>query len=301
MVIFCVTTKDNIHAINCSIEKHRELHQFEKYYIICPASQILFFNKNILNKKNIIVLAEDSLISFSRFQGICEEVSDMHCKQVINKSRQRWYYQQVLKISFALISNEDTLLMWDADSVPLVKIDFFNNGKSISYGSIIEYHKDYFSTIETIFSFEMPKMAYTIQFFSVTNSEKINLFKLLSAYLPKSNYEDISTWISKIIVTSVVTTKNNLETSHQSYFSEQELIGLSNNKINKNDQQAINHFRPMYYWSPSKFRIIILTLLGFKYYTLEKKFFFNNLIEESLNFWKSLIRHLLFRINNPIL
>ena len=64
-----------------------------------------------------------------------------------------WYYQQFLKMSYALICKSTYYLCWDSDTLPLRKIEMLcPNGKP--YFDIKSEHNEvYFKTIERLFGF----------------------------------------------------------------------------------------------------------------------------------------------------
>ena len=66
-----------------------------------------------------------------------------------NQDRIGWYLQQFVKISAVLAhEDQDVVLIWDADTVPLKKLEFINlNGQFIYYKGD-EYRKSYFDFIE---------------------------------------------------------------------------------------------------------------------------------------------------------
>ena len=66
-----------------------------------------------------------------------------------NQNRVGWYLQQFVKISAVLArDNEDVVLIWDADTVPLKKLDFINSKGQFIYYKGSEYRKSYFDFIE---------------------------------------------------------------------------------------------------------------------------------------------------------
>ena len=72
--------------------------------------------------------------------------------------------------------------MWDADTIPLNKIKFFNvKNEPISYGSFYEYHKPYFEFNKIIFgkSYKPLSFAATIQFYAmnIEDREELRNFK----------------------------------------------------------------------------------------------------------------------------
>lgn len=62
-----------------------------------------------------------------------------------------WYFQQFLKIAFALSPySKAYYLVWDADTIPLNQIEFFD-GNKLLFNPKKEYHKPYFETIQRLY------------------------------------------------------------------------------------------------------------------------------------------------------
>jgi FkbM family methyltransferase len=68
-----------------------------------------------------------------------------------NQSRACWYYQQLLKIQALLNSGKENekLLIWDADTIPLQPLQFFIEDKAV-YFTGSEFHKPYFDSINKL-------------------------------------------------------------------------------------------------------------------------------------------------------
>ncbi|MCR5790890.1 MAG: DUF6492 family protein [Lachnospiraceae bacterium] len=68
-------------------------------------------------------------------------------------SRPGWYYQQFLKMAFHTVCEDEYYMSWDADTIPLRRINMFSqNGKP--YLDIKdEYLAGYFRTIQNLFGF----------------------------------------------------------------------------------------------------------------------------------------------------
>lgn len=63
-----------------------------------------------------------------------------------------WYFQQFLKFAFVNVSNADThYLIWDADTVLLRPLDFFDPSGKACYTKATEHHHPYFQTFEALF------------------------------------------------------------------------------------------------------------------------------------------------------
>jgi hypothetical protein len=62
-----------------------------------------------------------------------------------------WYFQQLLKFQFAFVKPEDDhYLIWDADTVPLRPLEFFDAQGRMLLTKAQEYHRPYFQTYEKI-------------------------------------------------------------------------------------------------------------------------------------------------------
>ena len=62
-----------------------------------------------------------------------------------------WYFQQFLKLAFVRSCYaKEYYLIWDADTIPLNKLSFFEDGK-ILVNPKREYHAEYFETIYRLF------------------------------------------------------------------------------------------------------------------------------------------------------
>ena len=208
------------------------------FYIICPELQISEF-KNNLNYSNIHLINENSIISLEDFKKNLRDTKlDNEFYQKLN-SRISWYYQQVLKLSFIIdfsIKYRENVLIWDADTIILKKIKFFNEKKSISYGTLSEFHFPYFNTISSIFK-KLPKnyISSLLQFSAATPEEIDFLKKNLNQYYNIENL-NISQWISKIVIKSITEANKVYDGS---MFSEYELIGISKILQHQNIKQKI--------------------------------------------------------------
>ena len=99
--------------------------------------------------------------------------------------RLTWYYQQILKIAFIIDfvkKKNKSMIIWDADTVILKKINFFNENFSVRFGTTGEFYKAYYSTNKLILK-KLPKyfISSLTQFISLTSSEAHFLFKIYAA------------------------------------------------------------------------------------------------------------------------
>jgi hypothetical protein len=285
MEIFTVTTLKNIETVILAVSRHAELHPYSHYTIICPANELEQFRTHLTGVSRVRLISEDDVLDFGSFARLCSAASRAHERSDFNPKRLKWYYQQALKLAYALESCESRLIMWDADTVPLVRINFFDHESSVSYGSLIEYNHDYFRSIKKIFEFDAPKLAFTIQFFTLTAGERSNLIALLRRFREREACESFSQWVAAVIMSAVASAHSRLELQYQSYFSEQELVGLANSVVNQSSQKGIRHFRPGRFWRSSPGRIRIIKALGYEYFTIERNIIPAHSIVEALFFW----------------
>ena len=207
---FCVSLIENLETLKKSILIMNDLYKEPTFTIICPQNSIYEFQNEFQFYSNVKILDENSILHMQDFLRIASNIfiENNLDETTIKNYRLNWYYQQVLKISFTISSNKEgkKIVMWDADTIPLKKIEFFKNGKSILYGSLSEFNEPYFKTIKSIFK-ELPKnfRAFTVQFFSCTYDEINFLINKFENYIPKRNKTN-GEWTSMIILRSVIET-----------------------------------------------------------------------------------------------
>ena len=157
--------------------------------------------------------------------------------------------------------------MWDADTIPLCKIEFFKNNESALYGSLIEFHQPYFKTMETIFgTLPFKFSAFTVQFFTCTYTEVKFLESKLNQYCQKMKDMTIGHWIAKIVIQSTYETHKLMD---DSFFSEQELVGLSAMLGGISTQLPISYLRWNFDGLLTPSQIFFVRILGFKHITYE--------------------------------
>ena len=270
-IFFTVTLKSNLKILKISIPILDNYYKFSQFIIICPYQDYEMFSTTFKKYEKVLILHEDNLLTKKYFK---QSALNLFSQLPINENRIGWYYQQALKLIFALKQNQrgTNVVMWDADTIPLRKINFFNGNRSFLYGSLLEYHTPYFKTAREIFLFSMPKLAYTVQFFSLTSLENEFLLKRLQNYCNKvigSSFSDTSELVSKTILHSIKNAHQRLE---ESLISEQELVGLSNQMIDPHiSPNSIVHFRPNFTWALSKRRLKLLKILGYSHATCEDR------------------------------
>ena len=120
----------------------------KKVFIITDIRFKRFLPNTVLRDDCCVVVDENDLID-----GLTiNHVKDLFGNLGRDKMRVGWYYQQFIKMAFALSRYCDTdyYLSWDSDTIPLRKIDFFNENGNPFFTMKLEHHKPYFSAIERL-------------------------------------------------------------------------------------------------------------------------------------------------------
>ena len=262
-----ISLKGNIPTIKENILKFKNYYPGFNLFIICPKNQKKIFKKNI-NYKNCKIINEEEIISMKNFKKIANKyfIKKNYYKKIQN--RLSWYYQQILKISFIIYfvrKNKEPILMWDADTVLLSNFDFFEEGKTIKYGTTFEFHRSYFETNKNILK-KLPNyyLAFTNQFIAITPMECEFLTKKLNKY--KKREKKLSHWITHIIISSISRTH---KIFNGSMFSEQELIGQSNLLYSYSKQRLVHGLRAGLNGKLTNLQKKITKLFGYKYVSYE--------------------------------
>ena len=262
-----VSLLGNVRIIKENLIYFNKFYQSNFHYIICPKKEKFFFKKKI-KSSNCKIIDEDTIITFKKFKKIANKYlkKKSYFKEI--QYRLKWYYQQVLKITFIINFVNKTkkpIIIWDADTIILKKILFFKKNNSINYGTTSEFHKAYYKTNKTLLN-NQPRyfISSLSQFISITPSEAKFLIKRLLKI--KKKRKKIGEWITDVIFKSVVSAHQNY---NGSMFSEYELIGQSNLLKNYKKQKLISGIRDHLNGKLSIFQKNILIYLGYSYVAYE--------------------------------
>ena len=181
---------------------------------IAPSEIVVISNKQVrgrvdaLNDNRIRFLDEDNVIEGLSFGQLKSYLSNFSAER-----RTGWYFQQFLKMGYALITEKEYYMSWDADMIPLKKICPFQNGKPV-FSIKKEYHKPYFDTIENLFDLKKKikgsfvaehmifKSSYMQEIIGKLSCEKEWYYKIIDSISPKditqsgfSEFETYGTYI----------------------------------------------------------------------------------------------------------
>ncbi len=147
---------------------------YDSITVVIPITQshvsrlinIIPFIKQYINVKNIFAIGpleikpalkhisdiefinEDTLVPGLNFNAVKE------LKNELGKSEKRsgWYFQQFLKMAFTFQCKDDYFLVWDSDTIPLNKIEFFNNNGQpyLSYRDYVKSDNCYWGSLHNL-------------------------------------------------------------------------------------------------------------------------------------------------------
>ena len=201
MNICQVTLKGNIPVIKENLVNFNKMYKDNNFYIICPKKNKKIFKKRIDYSK-VFFIEEESLINFKDFKKILNKYlkKTTYYKEI--QGRLSWYYQQILKITLIIdfIKNKKkNIIIWDADTILIAKIIFFNKNLSNYHGTTSYFHKAYYVTNSYILG-KLPKyfISSLSQFISISPKEVNFLVKKLSK--KKKKLGNTGAWLTHIFI-----------------------------------------------------------------------------------------------------
>jgi hypothetical protein len=125
-----------------------------------------------------------------------------------------WYFQQLLKFAFAFHKpEEDYYLIWDADTVPLRPLEFFDDEDRMLFTKAEENHAPYFDTYRKLLGEEPHReFSFIAQHLIVQKSALREMLAAIEARFPGP-----ANWALKIM--------HHLEGAGTNLFSEYEMLG----------------------------------------------------------------------------
>ncbi|WP_176083833.1 DUF6492 family protein [Martelella sp. HB161492] len=113
-----------------------------RYCVIVPDDAVALFRQE--SPENYDVIAEGAIAA--PYIDMLREAA-----AASGSKRFGWYLQQLLKISFSASCDDDALVViWDADTVPLVPLRFTDEDGRLQIFTSDEYHQPYFANIERL-------------------------------------------------------------------------------------------------------------------------------------------------------
>lgn len=117
----------------------------KKIFLLVDTRYKKFLPSEIRKEKKCEIIDENQVL-----EGLSYiKIESLLMSQKRHHSKPGWYFQQFLKMAFALNRRCDTdyYLVWDSDTIPLRPISFFDENGHPFFTMKHEYHKPYFDTI----------------------------------------------------------------------------------------------------------------------------------------------------------
>lgn len=120
----------------------------KKIFIITDIRFKRFLPKVVLNDTHCVIVDENKLLEGLSYDLIKKFLGELGR----TKMGSGWYFQQFLKMAFALsdFCDTDYYLSWDSDTIPLHRIDFFDENEKPYFTMKTEHHDAYFVAIERL-------------------------------------------------------------------------------------------------------------------------------------------------------
>jgi hypothetical protein len=268
LYFFQVSLKKNIPVIEKNYFNLKKFYKDFSLTIICKDEELYCF-KRLSYYPEIKLIKESFFIKLNTFKKIFYKYCNNKIFLKKNNWRTSWYYQQVIKISYIFHffnkNNGEKLVLWEADTLILNKIEFFNKNHSNVFGTLFEFNKKYFETLLFIFK-KLPKyyLSGTCQFNSISKIDFIFLKQELTRFLITKKKKSI--WISHLVGKAVFSAHKNYFVS---LFSEQDLLTINRLLSNNSRQKTVLYFRSNLKGVLNNIQILILKKLGFVHLTYD--------------------------------
>lgn len=126
-----------------------------------------FMVENILSQRYLVIVPDQEIEAFliitpPQFEVIGESKYTKQFKDQLlallpsdKKDQFGWYLQQFIKLLAAKDSEStDVVLIWDADTAPIRKVQFISQDGKLNYYKSSEYHPPYFDCIKKLLSLD---------------------------------------------------------------------------------------------------------------------------------------------------
>lgn len=161
---------------------------------------------------NTEIIDEDDVLNGFTY----DEVAKIFYKYGGDETRIGWYYQQLLKLFFALRCSSKGYIVWDSDTIPLKSIKLHEKEKPILIEKS-EYHRPYFDTIN--------RLTGSLIYRNNNNISYIAECMYMNVIHVKKALSLIDNNLDPLIMTEKIFKSIDLKNINKSGFSEYEYIG----------------------------------------------------------------------------
>jgi len=136
----------HLHIVRLAVEYLNQFANVRNIFMITANQNFKYLKKLAAN---IVLIDEDKLIPTMALVSLQRLPIKGFPKMA------GWYYQQLLKLGASCIEQiSKYYLIWDADTVLLKTLDFFDQNGKVLYTKAAEYHQPYFNLYKKIFNTE---------------------------------------------------------------------------------------------------------------------------------------------------
>jgi Family of unknown function (DUF6492) len=128
----------DLHILRLGIAQLRRFLSIDSVHVIAPSWNFEKF-RHVLGS-DVELIDEDELIPTMTLAKLRELPSPCFPQGA------GWYFQQLLKLVFAYCGRQEHYLIWDADTILLQPVEFFDSQGRALYTKSEEYHPPYFET-----------------------------------------------------------------------------------------------------------------------------------------------------------
>lgn len=200
--VISVCSKKDLHVWKFASREILKSIESDTYEVIVPDAEVELFSKISPNQ---YIVTPESIYAGGLRNLILKKMPSS------NISKLGWYLQQFIKINASRANNEDDyILIWDADTVPVRKLSFFNKSSKLIYYKGDENHEPYFDFIKKILGLEkLVNFSFIAQCFPL----KVEWLNSFCNHISS----DAESWESRML--------SEINFSEKSGFSEYETMG----------------------------------------------------------------------------
>ncbi len=149
-VLICLGAKD-IFFVRKTVREIRRYICLEGTIFIVTSSRLFkYFGEGWLKRNCVVLVDENNMLKGLSLEKVYSEMK-RHFSCAV---RAGWYFQQFLKMSFALTQYaKENYLIWDADTIPLRTIKFIDEKGRFLFTMKEEYNRPYFETMHRLLGF----------------------------------------------------------------------------------------------------------------------------------------------------
>lgn len=166
----------------------------EHIFILTNGELSRFLPSVVRNNPKFVIIDENRLLdglTYKRIHSIIKSQGREH-------TNTGWFFQQFLKMGFAFSEycRNEYYMSWDADTIPVRKISFFDDSGRPYFTMKSEYHKPYFDTMEKLIGLGKTNPSSYIAEHMMFNRD---VMRELTAKMETAVELDGDTWYEKVM------------------------------------------------------------------------------------------------------